>query len=160
MRRLLLIAMLCFLPTFLSAQEITVPVHVDVEGLEPGISKITYAEFVAKFGKPDKYEKYESEFGMTEIYDIGGNHFHCEENGVLYNFRVKDNSLRVLTTYIKGGIRVGDEFNKLNFLKPKLVKTYPDGLSQYSIFEDISDDKLVIFVEGGKIVSMIYTYPV
>lgn len=58
-----------------------------------------------------------------------------------------------------GGVRVGDPFSKLDFLNPDLVRQYDDGSAQYVLFEKISDDKLIVFVKDGIILSMVFNYP-
>ena len=45
---------------------------MDIYGIEVG-SKVTYKDIVSRFGIPDKFKTSDSEFGITEIYDIGGN---------------------------------------------------------------------------------------
>lgn len=152
------IVLILVLPAMIYGQGPEKAVHIDVEGIEPG-TKITYSEFVSRFGKPDSYKKYESEFGLSERYIVGKNKFSCEENGILYNFRLHDNRFRALTTYMDGGVRVGDPFSKLDFLKPDLVRKYDDGSAQYVLFEKISDDKLIVFVKDGIILSMVFNYP-
>ena len=79
------IVLILILPAMIYGQELEKAVHIDVEGIEPG-ARITYSEFVSRFGKPDSYKKYESEFGLSERYIVGKNKFSCEENGILYNF--------------------------------------------------------------------------
>lgn len=152
------IVLILILPAMIYGQELEKAVHIDVEGIEPG-ARITYSEFVSRFGKPDSYKKYESEFGLSERYTVGKNKFYCEENGILYNFRLHDNRFRALTTYMDGGVRVGDPFSKLDFLKPDLVRQYDDGSAQYVLFEKISDDKLIVFVKDSIILSMVFNYP-
>lgn len=152
------IALILILPAMIYGQGPEKAVHIDVEGIEPG-ARITYSEFVTRFGKPDSYKKYESELGLSERYTVGKNKFYCEENGILYNFRLHDNRFRALTTYMDGGVRVGDPFSKLDFLKPDLVRQYDDGSAQYVLFEKISDDKLIVFVKDGIILSIIFNYP-
>ena len=153
------IVLILVLPAMIYGQGPEKAVHIDVEGIEPG-TKITYSEFEGRFGKPDSYKKYESEFGLSERYTVGNNKFSCEENGILYNFRLHDNRFRALTTYMDGGVRVGDPFSKLDFLKPDLVKKYDDGSAQYVLFEKISDDKLIVFVKDSIILSIIFNYPI
>lgn len=71
------IAIILVLPAMIYGQEPEKAVHIDVEGIEPG-ARITYSEFVSRFGKPDSYKKYESEFGLSERYTVGKNKFYCE----------------------------------------------------------------------------------
>ncbi len=152
------IVLILILPAMIYGQELEKAVHIDVEGIEPG-ARITYSEFVSRFGKPDSYKKYESEFGLSERYIVGKNKFSCEENGILYNFRLHDNRFRALTTYMDGGVRVGDPFSKLDFLKPDLVRKYDDGSAQYVLFEKISDYKLIVFVKDSIIISIVFNAP-
>ena len=84
---------------------------IDVEGMKIG-HKMTYDQFVAKFGKPDRYEQKDvGESGcpsIAEYYDVGGNFFSCRNNGVFGTFVLDDNRYAALTLWIPGGIRVGD----------------------------------------------------
>lgn len=59
----------------MSAQENMPPAVIDVEEIKPGMT-ISYSDFVKKFGKPDKYRSYDSDFGISENYEILGCHFH------------------------------------------------------------------------------------
>ena len=159
MKKLLLLFWTILLSPMLISQENPEIIHIDIEGFEPGMT-MTYNDFVVKFGKPDIYRSYETEFGLDEEYEIGDNLFHFEENGVFHNFSIGDNKFRVLTYYIKEGVRVGDEFSKLDRFKPRFESDCDNGLSQYVLFDKISDDKLIVFVKNEKIISMIYNYPV
>lgn len=68
------IVLILILPAMIYGQELEKAVHIDVEGIEPG-ARITYSEFVSRFGKPDSYKKYESEFGLSERYTVGKTSF-------------------------------------------------------------------------------------
>lgn len=68
------IVLILVLPAMIYGQGPEKAVHIDVEGIEPG-TKITYSEFVSRFGKPDSYRKYESEFGLSERYIVGKTSF-------------------------------------------------------------------------------------
>lgn len=48
------IVLILVLPAMIYGQGPEKAVHIDVEGIEPG-TKITYSEFVSRFGKPDSY---------------------------------------------------------------------------------------------------------
>lgn len=98
-----------FFSAALSAQDTKdyVPVGFDVCGIELG-QKLPHSEFVAKFGTPDKYRSYETEFGLDEEYDYGHDNFHCEEGGHISRYSLFDSRFAVLTKYLEGGIRVGD----------------------------------------------------
>lgn len=50
------IVLILVLPAMIYGQGPEKAVHIDVEGIEPG-TKITYSEFVSRFGKPDSYKK-------------------------------------------------------------------------------------------------------
>ena len=159
MKRFLICFVSMLLALVMSAQENTPPAIIDVEGIEPGMT-ISYSDFVKKFGKPDKYRSYDSDFGISENYEIYGCYFHCEENGMLCNFSIKDSRYRVLTHYFKNGVRVGDDFSVLDALEPTFVRKLKDGTTQYVLFKKVSDDLLYVNVEHGKIISMFYDYPV
>ena len=133
----------------------------DVEGMCVD-QNMTYDQMVAKFGKPDNYQKHYDEFGVSEDYDYGKTWFHFEETGKLKNFVVEDRCFAVLTLEIDGGIRVGDPLSKLdNFKsgKPRYVKTYDDGDKQYSLYPE-RDDHVCLRVRDGIIVTIFYYYPV
>ena len=61
---------------------------------------MNYKQFVAKFGKPDRYEAN----GGDESYYIGEDYFHFEQS-IFLQFIIKTPRFAVLTNDIKGGIR-------------------------------------------------------
>ena len=148
-----------FLALAMSAQENTPPAVIDVEGIEPGMT-ISYSDFVKKFGKPDKYRSYDSDYGVSEDYEIHGCEFHCEENGILYNFYIEDSRYRILTHYFKDGVRIGDDFSVLDALEPDFVRKFTDGAIQYVLFKKISECVLYVNVKQGKIESVFFNLPV
>ncbi|MCI1640303.1 MAG: hypothetical protein LKI42_03385 [Bacteroidales bacterium] len=132
----------------------------DVEGLHAD-QKMTYAQVVAKFGKPDEYRKHYDEFGLTEDYFYGKTWFHFEETGKFRNFVIRDRRFAALTLDIAGGIRVGDPLSKLdNFKsgKPQYVRTDEDG-ELYLLYPK-SDDNVYLVVRDGIIVTIFYDYSV
>ncbi|MCI1640308.1 MAG: hypothetical protein LKI42_03410 [Bacteroidales bacterium] len=133
----------------------------DVEGVLAD-QKMTYAQVVAKFGKPDKYRKHYDEFGLTEDYYYVKTWLHFEETGKFKNFVIEDRRFAALTLDIDGGIRVGDPLSKLDnfkYGKPQYMKDYENGDKQYSVYNH-RDDHVYLMVKDGIIVAILYDYPV
>ena len=88
---------------------------IDVEGVKID-QKMTYDQFVAKFGKPTEYTQSDSDSGeegtptLDEYYRVGKDVFYFRNNGNFCGFSIKDKRLSVLTLWISGGVRVGDLF--------------------------------------------------
>ena len=89
----------------------------DIEGVAIGTA-MTKNEVIAKFGESDQYS--DSDAGDLCIDERS----HYEENLLIFNnsefigFAVSDNRWRILTNDINGGVRVGDQFSKIEILKP------------------------------------------
>ena len=141
---------------------------IDVEGVKIG-QKMTYDKFVAKFGKPDRYEQKDvGESGcpsIAEYYDVGGNFFSCRNNGVFGTFVLDDNRYAALTLWIPGGIRVGDKLSSLDnfkYGKPKVASWLEpkDGFVTYTLFYDYLDDLVFLSVKDGIICSISYSDPI
>lgn len=151
-----------FFSAVLSAQDTKdyVPVGFDVCGIELG-QKLPHSEFVAKFGTPDKYRSYETEFGLDEEYDYGHDNFHCEEGGHISRYSLFDSRFAVLTKYLEGGIRVGDNLEKMSAYKHGKMcyqKTYDDGREEYMLSE--TDETFILVVKNYVIVSIHCAYSV
>ena len=138
---------------------------IDVEGVKIG-QKMTYDQFVAKFGKPDRYEQKDvGESGcpsIAEYYDVGGNFFSCRNNGFFGTFVLDDNRYAALTLWIPGGVRVGDKLSKLDnfkYGKPKVASWLKpeDGLVDYVLFYDYLDDLVFLSVKDGVIQNIHYS---
>ena len=138
---------------------------IDVEGMKIG-HKMTYDQFVAKFGKPDRYEQKDvGESGcpsIAEYYDVGGNFFSCRNNGFFGTFVLDDNRYAALTLWIPGGVRVGDKLSKLDnfkYGKPKVASWLKpeDGLVDYVLFYDYLDDLVFLSVKDGVIQNIHYS---
>ncbi|MCI1640306.1 MAG: hypothetical protein LKI42_03400 [Bacteroidales bacterium] len=132
----------------------------DVDGMRVD-QKMTYAQVVAKFGKPDRYLKRYDEFGLTEEYFYGKTWFHFEETGKFKNFVIKDRRFAALALDIDGGIRVGDPLSKLDnfkYGKPQYVRTDDDG-ELYLLYPKC-DDNVYLVIRDGIIVTIFYYYPV
>ena len=105
---------------------------IDVEGMKIG-HKMTYDQFVAKFGKPTEYTQSDSgeggESSIDEYYKVGQDVFYFQDNGAFSGLSINENKFSVLTLWITDGIRVGDKLSKLDNFKstqiipPKLLKT-------------------------------------
>ena len=132
---------------------------LDVCGVEIG-QKLPHSEFVAKFGKPDRYRSYETEFGLDEDYYYGQNWFHCSGGGYITNYSLQDSRFAALTKDIEGGIRVKDEFKKMlsyKYGEMRYRETDNDGNEVYALYSDIP---FIMLVKNGIIVSIICDYPV
>ena len=100
---------------------------IDVEGVKIG-HKMTYDQFVAKFGKPTEYTQSDSgeggESSIDEYYKVGQDVFYFQDNGAFSGFSINENKFSVLTLWITDGIRVGDKLSKLDnfkYGKPKVA---------------------------------------
>ena len=158
MKTKILIAIALFISSFAMAQN-EEPDGYDVEGFCIG-QRMNYKQFVAKFGKPDRYEN----DGSDESYYIGEDYFHFEENGIFMEFILRTKRFAALTKDIKGGIRVGDKLSKLdNFKYGKPVEakygTPPGpGVVKYALFSHC-DCIVYLYVKGGIIVGINYVEP-
>ena len=158
MKTKILIAIALFISSFAMAQNEEADGY-DVEGFCIG-QRMNYKQFVAKFGKPDKYR----DNGSDESYYIGKDYFHFEENGIFMAFVLESKRFAALTKYIKGGIRVGDKLSKLdNFKYGKPVEakygTPPEpGVLKYALF-DPSDFIVYLYVKSGVIIAISYCEP-
>ena len=74
---------------------------IDVEGVKTG-QKMTYDQFVTKFGKPTEYIQSDSDSGeegtptTDEYYRVGKDVFYFRNNGSFCGFSIKDKKLSVL----------------------------------------------------------------
>ena len=143
---------------------------IDVGGVKIG-QKMTYGQFVAKFGKPTEYIQSDSDSeedgtpAVDEYYRVGKDVFYFRNNGNFCGFSVKDKNLSVLTLWIPGGIRVGDKLSKLDnfkYGKPKVADWMKptDGSVQYVLFYDYLDDLVFLSVKNGIIEGIWYSDPV
>ena len=170
-KKIVVICLTAFLYVAVSAQNFWDEFRtksLDVEGVKIG-QKMTYDKFVAKFGKPDRYEqKNVGESGcpsIAEYYDVGGNFFSCRNNGVFGTFVLDDNRYAALTLWIPGGIRVGDKLSSLDnfkYGKPKVASWLEpkDGFVTYTLFYDYLDDLVFLSVKDGIICSISYSDPI
>ena len=128
----------------------------DVEGFCIG-QRMNYKQFVAKFGKPDRYEAN----GGDESYYIGEDYFHFGQDGLFLDFVLESPRFAALTKYIKGGIRVGDKLSKLDnfkYGKPVEIKYgfKPEkGVIKYALFSE-SDEPVFLLVKDGIITVIFY----
>ena len=64
---------------------------IDVEGVKIG-QKMTYDQFVAKFGKPTEYTQSDSgeggESSIDEYYKVGQDVFYFQDNGAFSGFSI------------------------------------------------------------------------
>ena len=162
MKTKILIAIALFISSFAMAQN-EEPDGYDVEGFCTG-QRMNYKQFVAKFGKPDRYEVFGTGKEKGECYYIGLDYFHFEENGVFMDFVLESKRFAALTKYIKGGIRAGDKLSKLDnfkYGKPVEVKygLPPEpGVLKYALFES-SDCPIFLYVKAGVIITISYFEP-
>lgn len=137
---------------------------IDVEGIQIG-QNMNYDQFVAKFGKPDRYER--NELGdendpcLDEYYWKGDNWFSFTNNGSFCEFILMDNKYAALTLWIPGGIRVGDKLSKLDnfkYGKPKVAEWLKsqNGFTHYVLFYDYLDSLVFLAVKNGIIKRISY----
>ena len=127
-------------------------------GLHIG-QKADSARVVSIFGKPDRYKKFDNEYGISETYYFGSNRLHFECNGCFLDFRLDDNRFAALIDTIEGGVRVGDPISKLdNYVtgKPELIEKV-DGFDVYAINKDLCDITR-FFVKNGIINIIVFSY--
>ena len=162
MKTKILIAIALFVSSFAMAQN-EEPDGYDVEGFCTG-QRMSYKQFVAKFGKPDTYKVLGSGEVKSETYYIDGNRFYFEENGIFLEFILRTNRFAALTKDIEGGIRVGDKLSKLdNFKYGKPVEakygTPPEpGVVKYALFSHC-DCIVYLYVKDGIIIRISYVEP-
>ena len=141
---------------------------IDVEGVKID-QKMTYDQFVAKFGKPDRYKQDKSEGDgysyLDEYYWVGKNSFSFINNGTFNEFFLMDDRFAALTLWIPGGIRVGDKLSSLDnfkYGKPKVASWLEpkDGFVTYTLFYDYLDDLVFLSVKDGIICSISYSDPI
>ena len=156
MKRILFITLAFFMSFAAMAQENEEWLGHDVEGFCIG-QRMNYKQFVAKFGKPDRYEAN----GGDESYYIGEDYFHFGQDGLFLDFVLESPRFAALTKYIKGGIRVGDKLSKLDnfkYGKPVEIKYgfKPEkGVIKYALFSE-SDEPVFLLVKDGIIIVIIY----
>ena len=156
MKRILFITVAFFMSFVAMAQEKEEWFGHDVEGGCIG-QRMNYKQFVAKFGKPDRYEAN----GGDESYYIGEDYFHFGQDGLFLDFVLESPRFAALTKYIKGGIRVGDKLSKLDnfkYGKPVEIKYgfKPEkGVIKYALFSE-SDEPVFLLVKDGIIIVIIY----
>ena len=71
---------------------------------------------IAKLGQPDNYYSNKSEFGLNEEYYFGENMLHFSEDGLFSGFALLDRRFAIFSSFVSGGIRVGDSVNKFQQL--------------------------------------------
>ena len=156
MKRILFIIVAFFMSFAAMAQENEEWFGHDVEGFCIG-QRMNYKQFVAKFGKPDRYEAN----GGDESYYIGEDYFHFGQDGLFLDFVLESPRFAALTKYIKGGIRVGDKLSKLDnfkYGKPVEIKYgfKPEkGVIKYALFSE-SDEPVFLLVKDGIITVIFY----
>ena len=156
MKRILFITVAFFMSFAVMAHENEEWFGHDVEGFCIG-QRMNYKQFVAKFGKPDRYEAN----GGDESYYIGEDYFHFGQDGLFLDFVLESPRFAALTKYIKGGIRVGDKLSKLDnfkYGKPVEIKYgfKPEkGVIKYALFSE-SDEPVFLLVKDGIIIVIIY----
>ena len=143
---------------------------IDVEGVKTG-QKMTYDQFVTKFGKPTEYIQSDSDSGeegtptTDEYYRVGKDVFYFRNNGSFCGFSIKDKKLSVLTLWIDGGIHVGDKLSSLDnfkYGKPKVASWLEpkDGVVKYTLFYNYLDGLVFLSVKNGIICSISYSDPI
>lgn len=128
---------------------------IDVEGVRIE-QRMSYAQFVAKFGKPDEYVKQEGteEMCFDEHYRIGHCWLDFRNDGIFSSFSLGDRQLAALTLWIPGGIRVGDKLSRLDSFKygKPIVASWlkpRNGYVEYVLFHGYLDDLVFLTVKDG-----------
>ncbi len=138
---------------------------IDVDGVKIG-QVMNYGQFVAKFGKPDKYLKNDIGDGNEpcwgEYYRIEPNSFYFRNNGFFNEFVLKDSRFAGMTLWIQGGIRVGDKLSKLDNFKygKPIVASWlkpENGFVEYVLFYNYLDDLVFLSVKDGIIFCISYS---
>ena len=141
---------------------------IDVEGVKIE-QKMTYGQFVAKFGKPTEYIKSESDEdgkpSIDEYYKVGRDVFYFQDNGTFCGFSINENNFSVLTLWVSGGIRVGDKLSKLDnfkYGKPKEASWLKpeNGFVEYVLFYNFLDAFVYLSVKDGVIHNIRYSDPI
>ena len=141
---------------------------IDVEGMKIG-HKMTYDQFVAKFGKPTEYTQSDSgeacESNVDEYYKVGQDVFYFQDNGTFSGFSINENKFSALTLWVSGGIRVGDKLSKLDnfkYGKPKVASWLKpeNGFVEYAIFYNHLDAFVFLSVKDGIIHNIRYSDPI
>ena len=141
---------------------------IDVEGVKIG-QKMTYDQFVAKFGKPTDYTQSDSgeacESSVDEYYKVGQDVFYFQDNGTFSGFSINENKFSVLTLWVSGGICVGDKLSKLDnfkYGKPKVASWLKpeNGFVEYAIFYNHLDAFVYLSVRDGIIHNIRYSDPI
>ena len=141
---------------------------IDVEGMKIG-QKMTYDQFVAKFGKPTEYTQSDSgeacESSVDEYYKVGQDVFYFQDNGTFSGFSINENKFSALTLCVSGGIRVGDKLSKLDnfkYGKPKVASWLKpeNGFVEYVLFYNFLDAFVYLSVKDGVIHNIRYSDPI
>ena len=143
---------------------------IDVEGVKIE-QKMTYGQFVAKFGKPTEYTQSDSDSGeegtptIDEYYRVGKDVFYFRNNGNFCGFSINENNFSVLTLWVSGGIRVGDKLSKLDnfkYGKPKEASWLKpeNGFVEYVLFYNFLDAFVYLSVKDGVIHNIRYSDPI
>ena len=167
-RKLLIFSLLVLLSATINAQNFWEDYKangIDVDGVKIG-QVMNYGQFVAKFGKPDKYLKNDIGDGdepcWGEYYRIENNTFYFRGNAGFNDFVLCDNKFAALTSWIPGGIRVGDKLSKLDNFKygKPIVASWlkpENGFVKYVLFYNYLDDLVFFAVKDGIICRIIYS---
>ena len=167
-RKLLIFSLLVLLSATINAQNFWEDYKangIDVDGVKIG-QVMNYGQFVAKFGKPDRYERNElgdeTEPCLDEYYWIGRNWMSFTKNGYFCEFVLKDNRFAALMSWIPGGIRVGDKLSKLDNFKygKPIVASWlkpENGFVEYVLFYNYLDDLVFLSVKDGIIFCISYS---
>ncbi len=141
---------------------------IDVAGVKIE-QKMTYGQFVAKFGKPTEYIQSESgedsKPDVDEYYKVGRDVFYFQDNGTFCGFSINEKNFSVLTLWVPGGIRVGDKLSKLDnfkYGKPKEASWLKpeNGFVEYVLFYNYLDAFVYLSVKDGIIHNIQYSDPV
>lgn len=109
---------------------------------------------IAKLGQPDKYSSNKSEFGLNEEYYFGENMLHFSEDGVFSGFALLDRRFAIFSSFVPGGIRVGDPVSK--FQQMSLGKLETRDENTYAFMDNPKNDTpLIIHHSNGVITKLL-----
>ena len=149
--------------------------ELDLNGVKIG-TKLLKSEVIKKFGKPDKYQKYtglfENDEDFMEEYSYPDLKLYFLSSAGLTGFLLKTDSIPFCTFDVEGGIRIGDDIDKLKQLNPydwkessinvqKEMEKY-SGIKggtwyHFHLNEKDETNSCIVLVKNGKIAALDYT---
>ena len=87
----------------------------DINGVQVGV-KLPKSKVITKFGNPVNYKKETYDEGYMEIYNYSGFEVAFDSREGLIDFFIKTDKIPFFTIDIEGGIRIGDNIDRLKNL--------------------------------------------